>query len=352
MLSLNNKIGDNCMKYFFMILFFFAFTISAQHSSEFSNSTFNEKEELKSIESSLFNLSEHYFYEAEIDKSINAINAALQIFDEENSPAENIKFMNQKGKVLATNSFITNSGFDEAISILDESVGKSANTQFKQLHADALNNLAFAVYTKRYLTGEGDYEEIKSLFESALRIRKEINDKRGTAESLFYLGIIFERLEDVDKALSLYEESNRVSDNCDCRLEKSYATRHIAFVKEREGNYEEAIEYFTESLRLREDIGFKIYLPFSYLALGGAYYEIEKYDEAIKYLSKAEKAAKEINAKRSIAIIQMSFGDLYMKKGDEELAKQYLNKALNLSEEIDYTAGVDFCKSKLEELSK
>lgn len=91
---------------------------------------------------------------------------------------------------------------------------------------------------------------------------------------LLYLGLIYEDLENQDRAIKNYQESFKLKPN-------SISLFRLGKIYRKQNNYKKAIDCFLELIRLDPSI------RLSYYYLGECFYKASQYEQAYKFLSKA-----------------------------------------------------------------
>lgn len=136
----------------------------------------------------------------------------------------------------------------------------------------------------------GDYKKSLAHYNSALNIRKKLNDKKGIADS--YGG--------------------------------------IAIVMHKQGSMAEAIKYNLIALKLYEDIGNKKGVASTYLNIGIVNRSQKNLDEAIVNYNNAIKIQKELNDLFGLSNALNNLGTIYTLKGNYELALDHHNQAMEI----------------------
>jgi tetratricopeptide (TPR) repeat protein len=261
--------------------------------------------------------------------------------------AARARIMVLRGKLSATDAFVSSRPLDDAILSLEEAVRVAEALPGSREQADALVELGFAEYVRAFLTG-GEFAPIRSRFDRALEIARALNDGGRVARALFHEGLIHERLGELDTALLRYLESLAVSDACGCLLVQSYAQRHVGFVHLARDEPRFALRHFRRSLELRRQVGFTVYLPYSLSGMADVLLELGEVAEAEAYAVEAVDLASTLDAPRTRAVTTLSLAEVELALGDRTAARRGFQEVLELSEEIGYEAGVEAARDGLE----
>jgi tetratricopeptide (TPR) repeat protein len=104
---------------------------------------------------------------------------------------------------------------------------------------------------------EEDPSELQ-LFERAAQLYEQLDDVRGLAEALFWVGTYHQVVQgSSDAALPSLERSLELATQVGDRLTMSYALRHLGIAEHTAGRMDTTRERLHESTRLRREIGFQ-----------------------------------------------------------------------------------------------
>lgn len=140
--------------------------------------------------------------------------------------------------------------------------------------------------------------------ERGLELRRQANDTKGIAESLFHLGLVYGVVrQDHKQAMPYFEEAYRLAQAVGDDVMASYAIRHVAFAHHDAGNDPEAWAGLKESLRLREEAGFVPGVAMAQVAL--AYAEFDFGDKALAFalLEQAKTTLAALGATPRVAMV-------------------------------------------------
>jgi tetratricopeptide (TPR) repeat protein len=164
--------------------------------------------------------------------------------------------------------------------------------------------------------GHQDPQEL-ALFERAAQLYETVDDPRGLAEALFWVGIFHQVVRsDHDAAVPLFERSRELATRVGDDLTLSYALRHLGIAAHAAGRLDAARERLEESLRLRRESGF---LPgvaanlvgLAYIAAGQGHRE-----EAVLRLAEAETVAEATGARAIVRQVEQARAALEEGRGD------------------------------------
>lgn len=142
----------------------------------------------------------------------------------------------------------------------------------RPLEAAVLDRQAMLMHF-RALDGDldkADSEGEEALFQQALRIRRDLGDPAGTAESLFGVGLVHQVLrQDWDTAMPYYWEALDLADRHGDLLLRSEVHRHVGFYYAMSDlQSDRALEHLRISHELRAELGDPRWIPGGTVALG------------------------------------------------------------------------------------
>lgn len=177
----------------------------------------------------------------------------------------------------------------------------------------------------------GDLDNALFYNSKYLNLAKELGDKRGEDAALSNIAGIFYRKGEIDKALSYHEESLRVNTD---EEDKSSTYNDIALIYCKKGDYQKAIPHLKKAVEIDERYGNYHGLAITLLNLGDTYRNAKDFKQAEENLQEGLKRILKVGDKYGEAIAYKYLGALYRDKGNIKNAKEYLTKAYNLFELI------------------
>jgi tetratricopeptide (TPR) repeat protein len=219
--------------------------------------------------------------------------------------------------------------YDKGILCANLSLELSKNLNFKKGIANSMNALGITYKNK------GNYPEGLKNFFAALKIREEIKDKQGIAGSYMGIGNIYKLQGNYVEALKNFFTSLKISKEIKDNNAIGACYNNIGTTNDDQGNYEEALKYHFKALKLREEMGDKSNIALSNINIGNIYIKQHKYTEAFKNQFAALKLFEEFENKEGITSSYLNIGVLYTKLKKIKEAEDYLNKGLQLCKVID-----------------
>ncbi|MBV1853637.1 tetratricopeptide repeat protein [Catellatospora tritici] len=175
---------------------------------------------------------------------------------------------------------------DKAAPLLDQVEADLALARGRLLHA-------------RYLRDRDQEDPAElPLFERAAELYRQVGDRQGEAEALFYIGIYHQVLHNDGVVSKPYLDiAEHLAEEVGDRLLLSYVVRHIGFVHQYEdGDLDRARQRQEQSLALRREVGHLPGAAAALLALAGIAGQAGDTAERERLLDEAERTATEAQA--------------------------------------------------------
>ena len=214
---------------------------------------------------------------------------------------------------------------------LKEEISDKEKLSFKMTLAGAYNNIGYIYDDQGKVVKALDY------YHKSLRIREDIKDDNGVAESLNNIGVIYVNQGEWDFALDYYLKSLAIKEPIGDKKSVATSLNNIAAVYRKQGNNPSAILYYKRSLEIREELGDKRGIAISLNNIGTVYNNMNRLDTALSYFKSSITIREEIGDKRGLAHNFRSIGGVYQRMGDFKLAKEYAIRSLKLSNEIGFS---------------
>jgi len=169
----------------------------------------------------------------------------------------------ERGRVLMDRSFFHRRDPAPARVALEEGLRGARAAGDDATAATAAQALGQLDYNDAFETK--DWKKPRAAFESVLAARERIGDRRGAAETLFYLGLTYEQDGQPVPAFERYEKSLAISEEIKDLVQQSYARRHMAGIQEERGELPAAERNIDLEIDLRRRGGFAVGVPFALL---------------------------------------------------------------------------------------
>ncbi len=193
--------------------------------------------------------------------------------------------------------------------------------------ADSLNNLGLVLVSK------GNLDKATEYYERSLSISEELGNKWNIATSLNNIGIVFTSKGDLDKALEYYERSLSIREGLGRRQDIAQSLVNIGVVYEKRGDLDQAVEHYQGSLAINEALGAKQGIALGVNNLGGIYLLRGDLDQALEYYQRSLIIYRELGIKQAVAMALANVGETYRKKGNLKKALKSYQQSLAIYKE-------------------
>jgi len=193
----------------------------------------------------------------------------------------------------------------------------------------------------------GQVEKAIEYYEGALVISREIGDRSGEGADLGNLGNAYIDLEQVDKAIEYYEDALVIAREVVDRRTEGTAIGNLGLAYYAPRQVDKAIEYYEDALVIAKEIGDRCNEGIWLGNLGSAYSDLGQVEKAIEYYEDALVIAREIGDRRGEGIWLGNLGEGYGDLGQVEKAIEYCENALTIGKEIKDPRIIDFCEKNI-----
>ncbi|MBA2610514.1 MAG: tetratricopeptide repeat protein [Bacteroidetes bacterium] len=222
----------------------------------------------------------------------------------------------------------------QAMSYYNKSLKIRLDINDKMGIANSYNNMAL-IYEYN-----GDAINTLSFLEKSLAIREEIGDSVGVANSLTNMGSVYDNTGDIPKALNCYSRSLKISEAINDKHTMAYALHNIASIYEVQNDLETALIYHKKSLKMHEESGDKFGVAYALNFIGYVYMYQKKLELSLETFEQALKMHEENNDKKGAAGAITGIGDVYFLQKKEAEGVAYYEKSIMLLKQIKDVLGV------------
>jgi tetratricopeptide (TPR) repeat protein len=214
----------------------------------------------------------------------------------------------------------------------------------KPLFKNKMNYGAVLGYLGLAYSDLGDIKKAIDKYDQALKIDREIDDRRGESNHLGYMGNAYCDLGDVKKAIDNYEQALEIAREIDDKWGEGNHLGNLGLAYCDLGDAKGAIDYYKQALKIekgiiKKGIGDRRGEGADLGNLGSAYLDLGDAKKAIDYYGQALKIAREIGDRRRESNHLGNLGSAYLDLGDAKKAIDYYEEALKITREIDDRRG-------------
>jgi tetratricopeptide (TPR) repeat protein len=249
--------------------------------------------------------------------------------------------INQKGQDYFVNSNYLRAKemYDLSLKIAEKYItDKDQKTREYALKMQALNfDKIGLIYFER-----SDFSKALEYYLHALKINKEIGNKRNQASNLGNIGNVYYVQSDYSKALEYYFQVLNIYEDIGDKKGKSSCLGNIGNIFGIQSNYSKALDYLFRALKINEEIGNKHDQAVNLGNIGNVYAEQSNYSKALEYYFNSLKINEEIGNKRGQAFILCNIGNIYFEQLDYSKAMEFFLHSFDINKEIGDKASQAF----------
>jgi tetratricopeptide (TPR) repeat protein len=191
-----------------------------------------------------------------------------------------------------------------------------------------------------YYGNQGEYQKGLDYFERALRITRQLGNKKGTASKYSNMGNLYGDMGDYQKAISCYFKALKLANEVNhqplqmvslINLGSTYMTIH---------ENETALRYFMQAQKLADKLGNKMAQSANFTNIGIIYHEKRDYNNALKYYNNAVNLDRATGNRHSQANNLLNIGSLYQDQKQFARGLEYYLQAKKIFEEINSVHGL------------
>ena len=175
--------------------------------------------------------------------------------------------------------FIIYKGFNiiKAHDYVNKALKLSRKTKFKKGEANSLNNIGLVYYHKN------EYSKSLEYYNKSLALKEKINYEYGSSLTYNNMGHIYQDLNNPDKALEYYNKALALGKKLNIKSTIASTYNNIGTIYYLEGNYAKAIKYYIDANKLFKEKGLKLESSITLMNIGNIYYMQDNYFKANEY---------------------------------------------------------------------
>ena len=186
------------------------------------------------------------------------------------------------------------------------------------------------------------YEKAREKLLSALDSYRELEDRYGEAETLYEIGLTYEKMGLFDEADQYYEKGKLIA----VELQKPFLIAsgdlYLANTAWFRGNYQRAFENLTRADKLAADSQDTQLAIMVKNTRGLIYWTLNDTDKGLVYLKQAVALAETADIKTELASSLNNLGLIYRQRGDYVTSLEYFEKAKTIDVELNSRWGLGY----------
>ena len=208
-------------------------------------------------------------------------------------------------------------------------VGKAVQTA--QTNSSEAAEKAFKEGTQLYNQGTAEAKKSAIVkYEEALKLYREAGDRRGEADTLIKIGIVYSELGEKQKALEYLGQSLPLDRATGDREQEATTIHNLGSVYSDLGEQQKALEYYSQSLPVFRAVGNRSREAITLNNIGGVYSDLGEQQKALEYYSQSLPLRRAVGDRSGEAATLTSIGSVYSELGEKQKALEYYSQSLSL----------------------
>jgi len=229
---------------------------------------------------------------------------------------------------LVGNAKYMQSKFSEAINYYKKCLDFYKEKNDKKGIANTLNTIGVV-----YHSWGIEPKALEYLFAS-IEIYRELNDSTRIGSVYNNIGLVYRDLNKDKLALDFYKKSYKLVYNSNDTGSISLIANNLGSAFVNAGNFDSARYYFDESVRYKKIMNDELGLAHSYGNLSDMYFALGDYRKSLEYLKKVKYISERHDNLVIKALVNSSLGRVYTKLEIYNLAEDYLVQAMKYANEL------------------
>ncbi len=175
--------------------------------------------------------------------------------------------------------------------------------------------------------------------EEALQLWQQVDNKDREANTLYYIGNIYEDLEEYQKALEYYNQALPLVQAVGDREGKVAILNNLGLVYSTLGEKQKALECYKQALPLVQAVGDREKKASLLANIGLVYSDLKEYQKALEYCNQSLSLVEAFGKRSWNAEALNTIGMIYSDLGEMQKALEYLNQSLSLHRAVGDRTG-------------
>ena len=188
----------------------------------------------------------------------------------------------------------------------------------------------------------GRYEEARKNFSVALESYRELEDLRGEAETLYEIGLTYEKMGLFEQADQYYQQGKQIGEELNDAFLVASGDLYLANTAWFRGNYQNAFQFLSRADKLAQEAGDTQLVIMVRNTRGLMYWTLNDSDKALLSLKEAVEMAQHADIKTELASSLNNVGLIYRQQGDYVTSLEYFEQAMQIDEALNSRWGLGY----------
>lgn len=188
----------------------------------------------------------------------------------------------------------------------------------------------------------GRYERARENFLAALESYRELEDRQGEAETLYEIGLTYEKMGLFEEADQRYRDGKSIGEELDDPFLTASGHLYLANTAWFRGNYQDAFQFLLQAGKLAEQARDAQLTIMVKNTRGLIYWTLNDTDKGLTHLKQAVTLAEEADIKTELASSLNNLGLIYRQREDYVTSLEYFEKAKGIDEQLNSRWGLGY----------
>ncbi len=193
----------------------------------------------------------------------------------------------------------------------------------------------------------GRIDEAEQAFQHDLKIRQNLNDRRGEAATLSRMGNLARLRDQLEQAQSYFEQALALRRELQDRANEAVDLGYLGDVAAERNQLEQAQSYYEQALAITREVHDRQGEGVNLKTLGDVAFQRSHLEVAESYYEQALAIANEIQDRKGEGAACTALGNVARQRGDLEVAESYYERALAIANEIQDLIGEGAARTAL-----
>lgn len=188
----------------------------------------------------------------------------------------------------------------------------------------------------------GRYEKAREQFHAALELYRELEDPEGEAETLFEIGLTYEKMGLFDEADEQYQAGRQIGESIESPYLLGTGDLYLANTAWFRGNYQDAFQNLTQAGKQAEAAQDEQLTIMVKNTRGLIYWTLNDLEKGLTHLKQAVVLAEKADIKTELASSLNNLGLIYRQQGDYVTSLEYFEQAKRIDEDLNSRWGLGY----------
>jgi diguanylate cyclase (GGDEF)-like protein len=256
------------------------------------------------------------------EKALDYGQQALALFAQNPDPANEVRTLNEMAA-----AHIALSNYSDAATFAEKARNLAIRHGNERGRARALDNLGVVAQ------GRGDAMAAAERFEESLAIYRALGNDRDIATAHDSLGVLYATvLGDYEGGLAYHVEALTVRERLGDKAAIAASLDNIGITYQRVGELDRALETFERALTIRREVGGDDRIANTLHNLGDVYFDKRQFERALDYHTQALELRHKYGDRSGVASSLRNIGRIHIELGNDDDARVYLNDTLPMAQ--------------------